>query len=94
MPRLGTGGFKGSCVNRSRHISVPLGETVDEAIKQHDQNLQYKQSNLKFNIKKVRLRLPEVKYMGHWLSANSLQVYPEKVSAIANMPEPTDQKAI
>ena len=32
--------------------------------------------------------------MGHWLSANGLQVDLEKVSAIANMPEPTDQKAI
>ena len=63
-------GLKGVASIADDTLVFGLGETVDEAIKQHDQNLQAlleraRQSNLKFNIKKLRLRLPEVKYMGH-----------------------------
>ena len=45
--------------------------------------------NLKFNSKKLNLRKPEVKYMGHVLSREGLKPDPDKVQAVSEMPKPT-----
>ena len=46
---------------------------------------------MKLNRGKLQLRLKEVTYMGHVLSADGLQLDPEKVKAIREMPTPTDR---
>jgi hypothetical protein len=51
------------------------GETEEEAVKDHDKNLirlldRARATNLKLNAKKLKLRLKEVKYIGHVLNAN------------------------
>ncbi|KAL5020892.1 hypothetical protein ScPMuIL_000047 [Solemya velum] len=75
------------------------GDTEEEAIADHDRNLiglleRARQINLKLNKKKFRLRMKEVKYMGHLLTKNGLKPDPEKISAILDMPRPTDVKGV
>ena len=69
------------------------GETEEEALKDHDRNLvalleRARAVNLKLNPKKLKLRLSEVPYIGHLLSANGLKPDPEKVRAVQDMPRP------
>ena len=47
---------------------------------------------LKFNLKKVKLRVPEVSYVGHLFSAEGLKPDPEKIRAINDMPPPVDKE--
>ena len=49
---------------------------------------------LKFNLNKVKLRVPEVSYVGHILSSEGLKPDPEKVRAIDEMPPPTDKEGV
>ena len=49
---------------------------------------------VKLNREKLQLRLKEVAYMGHVLSADGLQPDPQKVKAIREMPTPTDKRSI
>ena len=49
---------------------------------------------MKLNRGKLQLRLKEVAYMGHVLSADGLQPDPGKVKAIREMPTPTDKQSI
>ena len=45
---------------------------------------------MKLNRGELQLRLKEVMYMGHMLSADGLQANPEKVMVIREMPVPTN----
>ena len=49
---------------------------------------------LKFNPKKVKLRVPEVSYVGHLFSAEGLKPDPEKIRAINDMPPPVDKEGV
>lgn len=49
---------------------------------------------LKFNPHKVKLRVPEVNYVGHILSRKGLKPDPKKISAINQMPAPTDKEGV
>ena len=65
----------------------------------HDANLRRllqraRESNLKLNKKKLRLRLEEVAYMGHLLTNKGLQPDPMKVKAIEALPQPSDKKSV
>ncbi|XP_032230541.2 uncharacterized protein K02A2.6-like [Nematostella vectensis] len=46
---------------------------------------------LKFNPKKIKLRVPEVSYVGHVFTSEGLKPDPEKVRAISEMPPPSDK---
>ena len=75
------------------------GETLEEANLDHDRNLEKlmeraQEKNLKFNKKKARLRMSEVPYMGHLLTTEGVKPDPKKVSAVAEMPAPTDKKGV
>ena len=50
--------------------------------------------SLKFNPKKVKLRVPEVSYVGHLFSAEGLKPDPEKIRAINDMPPPVDKEGV
>ena len=74
------------------------GETIDEALADHDSNLlsllvRAREVNLKLNKKKLRLRLEQVPYMGHLFTSEGLRPDPQKVEAIVNMPRPDDKRA-
>ena len=50
------------------------------------------EKGIKINEDKIKLRMKEVTYMGHKISADGLRVDPEKVTVIKNMPPPIDKK--
>ena len=75
------------------------GETMEDALKDHDSNLlnlldRARSMNLKLNKKKLRLRLDRVTYMGHSFTSEGLRPDPMKVEAIVNMPRPDDKRAV
>lgn len=49
---------------------------------------------LKFNPKKVKLRVPEVSYVGQVFSAEGLKPDPEKIRAISEMPPPSNKEGV
>ena len=75
------------------------GETIEDALADHDSNLLSlldcaREVNLKLNKKKLRLRLDQVPYMGHLFTSEGLRPDPQKVEAIVNMPRPDDKRAV
>ena len=48
-----------------------------------------RERNIKFNRNKVQLRTPEVKYLGHIITADGFRPDPEKIQAINDMATPT-----
>ncbi|PFX17543.1 Retrovirus-related Pol polyprotein from transposon 17.6 [Stylophora pistillata] len=75
------------------------GTNHDEAVKDYDDKLivllqRCREKGVRLNREKLQLRLNEVAYMGHMLSANGLQPDPEEVKAIKEMPAPTDEQSI
>ena len=66
------------------------GKTLEE----HDTALKLvleraRQRNIKFNKSKVQLRVEQVKYLGHIISADGFRPDPAKIQAINEMPTPT-----
>ena len=49
---------------------------------------------LKFNPHNVKLRVPEVNYVGHILSSEGLKPDPENIRAINQMPPPTNKEGV
>ncbi|PFX26209.1 Retrovirus-related Pol polyprotein from transposon 17.6 [Stylophora pistillata] len=73
-------------VLRDDILVIGSGGTLEQATLDHDENLlkllkRALAVNLKFNSKKLNLRKPEVKYMGHVLSSEGLKPDPNKVAA-------------
>ena len=72
-----------------------FGDTVADALLDHDQNLtafleRCRQLNMTLNSQKVKLRLSEVPFMGHLLTAHGIVTDPNKIRAIKDMLTPTD----
>ncbi|MEW8548052.1 MAG: RNase H-like domain-containing protein [Candidatus Thiodiazotropha sp.] len=66
---------------------------------EHDLNLEKvlqksRENGLRFNPEKCQIGLTEVKYFGHVISSSGLLPDPEKVSAILNMPNPTNRSEL
>ena len=53
-----------------------------------------RQANLKLNKEKLKLRKTKVRFLGHVISKEGLQVDKTKVVAIENMHTPTDKKSV
>ena len=75
------------------------GETEEEAKVDHDNNLRAllqcaRVRNLKFNKKKLRLRVSEIPYMGQVLCKDGLSPDPMKIKAIMEMTKPDNKKAV
>ena len=51
----------------------------------------FRKLNIKLNLEKLQLRLP---YIGHLLTSEGLKVDPGKVTAIRQMPRPTDVQGV
>ena len=50
--------------------------------------------NLKFNYQKCQIRKSQVKYVGHIVTAGGLQVDPDKVKAVKDMPTPKSKEDV
>ena len=75
------------------------GNNDQEAIADHDANIiklldRLQEENIKLNIKKMKFKLKEVRYIGHVLTSEGLKSDPEKVEAILKMPKPTNVKEV
>ena len=76
---------------------VGYGDTQEEADANHDENLRKlldraREVNLKLNSKKMNLKKPQVKLIGHVISKGGLKPEPDKVKAVKDMPKPTCKK--
>ena len=71
------------------------GKTIKEASQDHERNLKAlldrcRSANIKLNKEKIKLRLPEMPYLGHLISADGLKPDPKKISAIEAMKLPNN----
>ena len=86
-----TAGLAGVEVIADDILIYGAGDTDEQASADHDQNLinllhRAKENNLKFNLKKLKLRQKSVAYMGHLLTSQGLKPDPSKVEAVRKMP--------
>ena len=75
------------------------GDSIEEATTSHYLAFRAlldrcRECGLKLNKKKLRFKLSKVAYMGHILGADCLQADPEKITAIREMPRPTDVQGV
>lgn len=75
------------------------GKTEEEAIKDHDRKFRLlmercRERNLKLNKDKLKLKLKEVKFIGHLITNKGLKMDPEKIRAVLEMPKPTDVSGV
>ncbi|CAC5397784.1 unnamed protein product [Mytilus coruscus] len=73
------------------------GDAVEEATADHDIKLKAfldrcRSRNIKLNRDKFQLRLTEMPYIGHLLTADGVKPGPEKIAAITQMDKPKDIK--
>ena len=88
------GDIKGTAVIADDLLVYGEGDDMETATSDHDKNLRIvleraRERNLTLNKDKVRLRLTEVPYIGHLLTADGLKPDPKKVEAVLMMPKPT-----
>ena len=75
------------------------GKTGEEAIQDHDRKFRLlmercRERNLKLNKDNLKLKLKEVKFIGHLITNEGLKMDPEKVRAVLDMPKPTDVSGV
>ena len=92
-------GLKGVEVIADDILVIGSGTTDSDTVKDHDRNLKAllqraRESNLKLNKKKLKLRLHEVPYMGHLLTADGLKPDEEKIKAVKDMPKPASKQDV
>ena len=88
-------GLPGTEVMFDDFLIIGRGDTLKQAVIDHDQNLikfleRARERNLKLKAEKIRFRLQEVPFIGHMLTADGLAPSPEKIKAILEMLTPTD----
>ena len=93
------GDIKGTAVIADDLLVYGEGDDIKTATSDHDKNLRIvleraRERNLTLNKDKVRLRLTEVPYIGHLLTADGLKPDPKKIEAIMMMPKPTDVQSV
>ena len=76
-----------------------IGDTLDDARQDHDKNLSLllercRQKSVKLNRHKVVLRVQQVDFMGHLLTAHGLKPDPNKVEAILKLETPGTKEKI
>ena len=92
-------GLDGVKVIHDDILLYAVGDSDDEAGIDHDKNLRAllhrcQEKNIKLNLDKLKLKLKEVSYLGHRISAEGLKVDPKKIEAITEMPAPTDRHGV
>ena len=56
--------------------------------------LRCREKNLKLQLKKCRFFLQQLPWLGHVIGHGTLRPDPDKVDAIVNMPDPTDNQSL
>lgn len=91
--------MEGVEVIRDDIIVMGFGKTQEQAVRNHDENLlrlleRARKVNLCLNSRRMELRKPEVKFMGHVISKEGLRPDPAKVKAVEEMPQPTCKQEV
>ena len=78
-------------------IVMGFGETQQQAVVNHDENLlklseRARKVNLRLNSRKMELREPEVNFMGQVISKEGLK--PDPVKAVQDMPQPSCKQEV
>ena len=89
----------GVVVLRDDVLVMGYGDSQEEAVKDHNENLvrlrqRAREVNLKLNKSKINLRKTEVKFMGHVVTNQGLKPDPDKVKAVEAMPRSTCKKEL
>ena len=92
-------GLKGVEVIADDFLICGFGETKEEALLNHDDNLhcflvRARERGLKLNPEKIKLHLDSVPFIGHLLTSEGLAPDPNITSAVTNMPTPTNAKSL
>ncbi|XP_068204656.1 uncharacterized protein [Palaemon carinicauda] len=82
-------------VNLDDVLICGVGETYEEAVKDHDSRLikfleRCQAKGIKLNKSKAVLRKSEIAFLGHKITSKGLMADPKRVEAILNMKPPTD----
>ena len=93
------GDLEGIAVIRDDIIVMGFGETQEQAVHKHDENLlklleRAHKVNLRLNGRTMELKKSEVKFMGHIISKDALKPDPAKVEAVEEMPKPTCKQQV
>ncbi|XP_062713612.1 uncharacterized protein K02A2.6-like [Aedes albopictus] len=80
-------------------IVFGCGDTIEEAMLDHNRNLEaamqrFRERRLKLNRSKARVALSSVPFFGHILTDKGVKPDPSKISAVLNIPEPSDKKQL
>jgi len=91
--------LEGVEVIRDDIIVMGFGETQEQAVRNHDENLlklleRTRKVNLRLNSKKMEMKKSEVKFMGHLISKDGLIPDPAKVKAVEEMPQPSCKQEV
>ena len=91
--------LKGIEVIADDFVVVGYGETHEEAVADHDRNLnaflqRCEERGVALNAQKLCLRESEVPFIGHITTSKGLCIDPAKVKAIQKMPAPTDKAGV
>ena len=91
--------LKGIEVIADDFVVVGYGETHEEAVADHDRNLnaflqRCEERGVALNAQKLCLRESEVPFIGHITTSKGLCINPAKVKAIQKMPAPTDKAGV
>ena len=92
-------GLQGVEVVADDFLVIGCGESFEEANRNHDKNLDAllrwcSEKGVRLNANKLKLRLPEVPFIGHKATSEGLCVEPAKVQAIQEMPVPQSVPAL
>ena len=73
------------------------GENYEEAVKDHDQKIiklfeRLRNQKIKLNADKVQFKQTKIKYMGHIITDQGIQIDNDKVKAIHDMKPPENVK--
>lgn len=80
-------------------LVIGKGKSMDEANRNHDENLmglmeKLRENNVKINKEKVKFKMNEVAYIGHVLTNEGVKPDPKKTEAIIKMPMPQNVKEL
>ena len=80
-------------------LIIGNGETVGDAVKDHDTKLEglltrCRERGIKLNQTKFALKQTSMPYIGHLLTAHGVKADPSKVDAIANLTKPIDVQGV
>ena len=76
-----------------------VGNSDEEARADHDRKLEAllqrcREHGIALNRNKLKLRIPEVSFMGHIFSNEGLKIDPDKAKAVLDMPSPEDVEGV